>query len=104
MRQHIFTLAPNELSLLRALARYETHGGYTWAGVMSDGELMCVPCLRANYRQVFRATRTYSAERGLSFVTPQSGWELAGIANSGEAESGESAQCCNCNKIIWDGY
>jgi hypothetical protein len=44
------------LRCLRALARYETHGGYVWAAVMSDDELMCTPCVRKNYRQVFTAT------------------------------------------------
>jgi hypothetical protein len=27
----------SELEALRALCRYETHGGYVWAAVMSDG-------------------------------------------------------------------
>jgi hypothetical protein len=79
----------SELEALRTLCRYETHGGYTWAAVMSDGELMCVPCLRANYRQVFRATREHS----------RSGWALDGYTNSGNADSAES--CCNCNELLW---
>jgi hypothetical protein len=37
----------NALRSLRALARYETHGGYVWGALMSDGELLCVPCVRA---------------------------------------------------------
>ena len=75
---------------LRALCRYETHGGYVWAGVMSDCELMCVPCLRANYRQVFAETRDAS----------NSGWALQGYTNSGASEATE--YCCNCNKTIWE--
>lgn len=46
----------DEVQALRALVRYQTHGGYRWAAVMSDGELLCVPCTRENYRQIFRAT------------------------------------------------
>ena len=80
----------SELEALRALCRYETHGGYAWAGVMDDGELMCVPCLRDNYRQVFRETR----DNG------DSGWAIQGYANSGESESTE--YCAHCNKPIWE--
>lgn len=80
----------DELESLRALCRYETHGGYTWAGVLSGGELLCVPCLRAEYRQVFRATRDQD----------KSGWALVGYANSGESESTE--YCVNCNKPVWE--
>jgi|HubBroStandDraft_1064217.scaffolds.fasta_scaffold1431714_2 hypothetical protein len=29
------------VNALRALVRYQTHGGYVWAAVMSDGALMC---------------------------------------------------------------
>ena len=79
----------DNLETLRALCRYETHGGYVWAGVMSDGELLCVPCLRAEYRQVFRATRD----------SDQSGWALVGYVHSGESESTE--YCAHCNAPIW---
>jgi len=81
------------LDQLRALARYKTHGGYTWAAVMADGELVCVPCVRENYRAVFRSTkhpqRTRSDEQ----------WECIGLANSGESEQDEC--CAHCHKIIW---
>ena len=76
---------------LRALCRYETHGGYVWAGVMQDGELMCVPCLRANYRQVFRATRD---------PRDQSGFALRGYTNSGE--SSQTEHCAHCNEAVWE--
>lgn len=80
----------DELRALRALCRYQTHGGYAWAAVMTDGELMCVPCLRGNYRQVFKATRERSRDD----------WGVQGLANSGESESTE--HCCNCNRVIWE--
>ena len=78
------------LEALRALARYETHGGYTWAALMDDGELVCVTCIRANYRQVFRSTRDYRTE----------GWSVRALAYSGESESTE--HCAHCNKTLWE--
>jgi hypothetical protein len=78
------------LETLRALCRYETHGGYVWAGVMSDGELLCVSCLRAEYRQVFRATRD----------NDESDFALVGYANSGESE--ETEYCAHCNAPVWE--
>lgn len=82
-----------ELEALRALCRYEMHGGYVWAGVMSDGELMCVPCLRAEYRQVFRATRAQD----------DTGFALVAYADSGSDDNeADSPICCNCNKEIWN--
>jgi hypothetical protein len=80
----------DNLETLRALCRYETHGGYVWAGVMSDGELLCVPCLCKEYRQVFKATRD----------TDHSGFALIGYANSGESECDE--YCVHCNKLLWE--
>ncbi len=82
---------PENVDALRALCRYETHGGYVWAGVMDDGELMCVPCLRANYRQVFRAT---------SDPRDRSGFALRGYTNSGESEQTE--HCAHCDEAIWE--
>lgn len=79
----------NELVLLRALARHEGHSGYVWAAVMDDGELMCVTCVRNNYRRVFKCTRDHVFD----------GFMCIGIANSGESEQMEL--CCNCNKTLW---
>jgi hypothetical protein len=81
------------LEALRNLARYKTHGGYAWAAVMHDGELMCVPCIRANYRQVFAAT--YAPTR---FTAD---WCVSSITNSGDVEPEDAAQCCHCNCDIW---
>lgn len=80
-----------ELRALRALARYETHGGYVWAAVMTDGECVCVPCVRANYRQIFAATKARDS----------SGWSVAAAMHSGESDTAEF--CANCNKVIWEG-
>lgn len=74
---------------LHALCRYQTHGGYVWAAVMSDGELMCTPCVLDNYRQIFRATRDNAHD----------GWAFSGLANSGESDATET--CCQCNREIW---
>ncbi len=78
------------LDSLRALARYQTHGGYVWAMVADDGACICTPCVRENYRQIFCSTRDSHAN----------GWQCVGLANSGESDSGES--CSNCNKELWE--
>lgn len=78
------------LRLLRDLARYRTHGGYTWAAITDDGELLCVPCVRENYRQVFTATRDRT----------DNGWRV--LAISCNADSEESEFCAHCSRRIWD--
>ena len=78
------------LRALRALARYETHGGYQWAAVMSDGDLLCPTCIRENYREVFRATRDQD----------RSGWAVDGLAGSDSAEHTE--YCVNCDRPVWE--
>jgi hypothetical protein len=78
------------LDKLRALARYRTHAGYTWAAIMNDGELLCTPCTRENYRQVFRDTRDRA----------RSDWQCVGITHSGESENTE--YCAHCNRVIWE--
>jgi hypothetical protein len=77
------------LGMLRAFARYETHGGYAWAAVTSDGELLCEKCVRANYRQVFRETRNANT----------SGWAIAGLTHSGETDDNET--CSHCDRELW---
>lgn len=78
------------LESVRALARYKFHGGYTWAAVADDGALICTPCIRENYRQVYRATKTRD----------RSGWECVGVANSGEDD--DSARCAHCDRQLWE--
>ena len=80
------------LDQLRALARYQTHGGYRWAAVMTDGELVCERCAATpeNYRLMYRATKTRDG----------SDWECVGITHSGESETTEA--CANCDRTIWD--
>lgn len=89
------TPKPNspELETLRNLARYKTHGGYVWAAVMSDGECLCIPCVRANYRQIFRATRD---------PRDHSGWKVIGLDSSDAADSAE--YCAHCHREIWAGH
>lgn len=80
-----------ELHTLRSLVRYQTHGGYMWAAVMSDGAVLCVPCIRDNYRQIFRATRDRLRD----------GWALEGYVYSGESD--DECHCDNCGKLTWEG-
>ena len=78
------------LDQLRALARYQTHGGYVWAAIMNDGELLCTPCTRKSYRQVFKDTRNGA----------RTDWTCVGITHSGEFDKTET--CVNCYRIIWE--
>ena len=80
------------LEQLRNLARYRYHGGYTWAAIMSDGALLCVRCVRDNYRQVFTATR----DRGVNAQ-----WQCEGVTDSGGYD-GEGAYCCHCDAVLFD--
>ncbi len=77
------------MTQLRALARYQTHGGYVWAAIMEDGELVCTPCVRLEYRQIARATKTRAG----------TGWQCIGITHSGESETTE--HCAHCNRELW---
>lgn len=79
----------DQIEALRALARYQTHGGYVWAAVMTDGAALCVPCVRENYRQIYRATREQTRDD----------WAVCGITHSGETDSAET--CAHCHKEIW---
>ena len=82
------------LEQLRAFARYKTHAGYKWAAVMADGELMCEPCVRSEYRQVFRATR---GDAGAN-----ADFQVIGLTHSSEQEN-ETAECCaHCGKVIFE--
>ena len=77
------------LESVRAIARYKYHGGYTWAAIAADGQLICTPCIRENYRLVYRATKTRD----------RSDWECIGVAGSDSAETTE--QCAHCGRVIW---
>lgn len=79
------------LGALRALARYQTHGGYVWAAVTSDAELLCVRCVRDNYRRIFRAT----ADPG-----DCSGWRVLGLTHCGETDAAE--WCAHCADQLWE--
>lgn len=80
------------LEQLRAFARYRTHAGYKWAAVMEDGELMCEPCVRGEYRQVFRATRgDAGANRDFKVI---------GLTHSGEHE-GAAEHCAHCSRELF---
>lgn len=81
------------LESLRILARGQVHGGYRWAMVADDGELVCETCVRDNYRQIFRDTRDGA----------RSGWRCEGITHSGESESETPEHCAHCCKVIFEG-
>lgn len=80
------------LEALRTLARYQTHPGYVWAMVADDGELVCTPCVRANYRKIFRDTRDNT----------HSGWCCMGIIGSDSHESETDECCAHCGKVMFE--
>jgi hypothetical protein len=78
------------INALRALVRHQTHGGYTWAATLDDGETICVQCARQEYRQVFRSTRDKTRD----------GWQVEGLTHSGETD--EATFCVHCGRLIWE--
>ena len=80
------------LDALRAFARYQTHGGYVWGAVCSDGALLCETCVRENYRQIFRETRGPKGGSG-NYQSYNSNWRIIGLANSGEHDSDSGPEC-----------
>lgn len=82
------------VDVLRTLCRYQTHSGYVWAAVMADGDMLCVPCLRANYRTVFRATVAAEVTR------PDEEWRVIGHHNNGNSDQTEV--CAHCHRVIWE--
>lgn len=85
------------LHSLKQLRRGKVHGGYRWAMVAYDGELICESCVTDNYRQIFRAT----IARGCHSTNPD--WRFIGLANSGEHDDDAPACCANCGKVIFEG-
>jgi hypothetical protein len=86
------------LQSLKALRRGHVHGGYRWAMVANDGELICESCVSENYRQIFRAT---VAKPG-NCHAHNSDWRCIGLANSGEHEDESPEFCANCGKVIFE--
>ena len=84
------------LHSLKQLRRGKVHGGYRWAMVAYDGELICESCVTDNYRQIFRAT----IARDCHSTNPD--WRFIGLANSGEHEDSEPGLCANCGKVIFE--
>jgi hypothetical protein len=74
---------------LQAIAHGNVHGGYRWYLGMDDGELLCEPCVRENFREILDATR---------FNPEKSGWQSTSLINSGEIETPQF--CAHCGKFI----
>ena len=99
------------LGALRTLARGHVHGGYRWALVMSDGELICEPCSRAEYRRLFRNTlgvaRCRMSSPGGNSHGFDRDWVVEGLMNSGEqnydpAEGAPAEHCAHCHRVIFE--
>lgn len=68
--------------------RYAWPGGYALALVMTDGGILCPNCVRAEYRQIIRATRDGSRD----------GWGAAGVDHAGNWDDPET--CDHCGATI----
>ena len=83
-----------QLDALRAFARYETHvGGYRWAALTADGDVLCEMCVLADYRAHYTATRDdapYAAS-----------YRIQGLINSGESDGESPEYCAACNRCLW---
>lgn len=79
-----------DLIQLRKLRRGEYHAGYVWAAMMDDGELVCEPCVRQEYTQIYKST----------YAKAGNGWQCIGVV--GSHEEAEAAYCAHCNKLIWE--
>lgn len=89
MKKPLSSETAGALAALGNLARYKTHGGYVWAAVTEDGALLCVPCVRDNYRLIRTSTRDEAAD----------GWQVIAITHSGESDGAE--QCDHCSRELW---
>jgi hypothetical protein len=69
---------------------YAWPGGYPVYTVMSDGELICPQCARANYRLIAEATRD----------NDRSDWEAVDVIVLWEGP----AQCAHCCKELESAY
>ena len=69
---------------------YAWPGGYPVYTVMSDGELMCPDCARAEYRLIAQATKDQLRD----------GWQAEGSAILYEGPE----YCCHCNKELESAY
>ena len=70
------------------VAKFWGHAGYDWYAVTDDGELLCVKCVRQNYREIVADTKG----------KVNTGWRVVGFTNSGDMEENET--CAHCGKDI----
>jgi hypothetical protein len=80
------------LDQLRNLARGKVHAGYRWGAIMADGGFVCEPCVRKEYKVIWRATRYTKF--------PDRQWQCVGVVNSGDAEADET--CDHCGKLHFE--
>jgi len=80
------------LEQMNALRDGRVHGGYSWAAVMADGELLCESCFTAHFRYIFCTT--------CEDDDSNTQWRFIGLTNSGEAE--HTVHCAQCNREIWN--
>ncbi len=71
--------------------KYAWPGGYPIYTIMSDGELMCAECARANYRQISNATR-HGDRDGWAAIGAEVYWE------------GPDELCAQCGAMLPSAY
>lgn len=73
--------------------RYTWPGGYEMYAVCTDGELLCMPCIKDNWRDVSFDTAADPQGWG--------GWAVMGITHDGEMEPDEGpVYCYHCNNPL----
>lgn len=77
----------------KRVARGDYLGGYIHYVLMSDGGLLCGPCVRENYREIAWARR---------YQDKSSGWLPVGIVTDGDFDS-DPEWCAHCGKQLYDG-
>ncbi len=70
---------------------YAWPGGYPVYTVMSDGELLCANCARANFRSIVASTKNHEHD----------GWQAVGAEVYWE---GESQSCGHCGNMLESAY
>ena len=66
-------------------------GGYPLFSLLSDGEILCPPCAKQEYRQLVQATKDHD----------NSGWRPVAADINWEDED---MQCCHCNGLLEPAY
>lgn len=95
----MYEVNPTSKQILSDVRRLVTgrygNGGYPAYAVCSDGSMLCAECVRQNYREISRSTRTKAYR--------DSGWRIVGIAPLWETET-HPELCGHCSSELDSAY